>query len=176
MFVIDYQGDVDPGRQLLVPRSRALRSLQRLLMAELRSRKPDRDEVDALCMAILSRAREDPDQLRPRGASMVARVDRIRALADARYTEPDLDLVGEGAALGMSRTRMVHDFGATVGITPHRYLLELRTTHAAHMLTQTRASVTEICFESGFGSMTRFHAAFSAAFGTTPSGYRTRYN
>ena len=97
-----------------------------------------------------------------------------RAEAAAQYTEPEFSLVAEAVALGMSRTRLVRAFQDVTGLTPHRYLRGLRTTHAARLLAGTTAPVTEICFASGFGSMTRFHAAFHEAFGTTPTGYRAR--
>ncbi len=70
---------------------------------------------------------------------------------------------------------MIHMFREVTGITPHRYLLERRLTHAARLLGSTGAPIGEICFESGFGSMARFHEAFRRAFGTSPSAYRARH-
>jgi len=99
-------------------------------------------------------------------------VGRLRAVADARYTDPGLDLVAAAADLGLSRTRLVHAFRELVGVTPHRYVVELRTAHAAHRLRETADPVTRICFDSGFGSVARFLVAFRRAFGTTPSDYR----
>ena len=173
--VIDFRTAVDPGSRLLIPQSRVLQGFLQSLTTEVRGREPDLGEVDALCTALLTQVRDD-HKAGPRwSACTLARVARLRLLAEHRYLETELDLVGEAAAIGLSRTRMVHDFGAVVGVTPHRFLLELRTTHAARLLVQTSVAVTDVCFESGFGSMTRFHAAFDRAFGMTPSSYRRRY-
>ncbi|HLQ53545.1 MAG TPA: helix-turn-helix domain-containing protein [Streptosporangiaceae bacterium] len=174
LLCVIYRADVDPGPALLVPQVAELHCLRRSLVAELRSAEPEGDEVDALCLAMLAQSQQAPGQsLRPSERSTVL-VARLQAEADARYTELDLDLVAEAAALGMSRTRLVHVFRDVVGVTPHRYIVELRTSHAACLLARTRAPVSEVCFDSGFGSMTRFHAAFRAAFGTTPTAYRDK--
>lgn len=175
MLVVGYRVEVDPGPRLLVPLGATLQRLRRSLIAELRTNEPDQDRVDTLCQALLERAREAPGPPGPVSARTGLLVARIRAEADVRYTDLDLDLVAEAAALGMSRTRLVHAFREVVGVTPHRYVVGLRTTHAARLLAETRAPVAEVCFDSGFGSMSRFHAAFYAAFGTTPTGYRSRY-
>jgi AraC-like DNA-binding protein len=174
MLCVIYLGDPDPGPALLVRQSPALRRARRSLAAALRLIDPDRDEVNALCLSKLELCRDAPRQSgrpAPKSRRVVA---RLRAEAAARYTEQEFSLVAEAAALGMSRTRLVHAFQDVTGLTPHRYLRGLRTTHAARLLAGTTAPVTEICFASGFGSMTRFHAAFHEAFGTTPTGYRTR--
>ena len=66
----------------------------------------------------------------------------------------------------------MHVFRDVVGVTPHRYVIELRAGHAARLLRGTAAPVTDVCFASGFGSVPSFHSAFRSAYGMTPSGYR----
>ncbi len=175
MLCVLFREDVDPGRALLVPHVPALHSLRRSLMAELRLAVPDGAEIDALGMAMLQAVRDVPATLdaapRP-GKRSRTLVQRLRTEADARYRDPDFDLVAEARALGLSRTRFVHVFRDVVGVTPHRYLVELRTGHAARLLRETGAPVTDICFASGFGSVPSFHLAFRAAYGMTPSAYR----
>jgi AraC-like DNA-binding protein len=172
MLCVLYRGEVDPGPWLLVPQVAAVNSLRRSLLAVLRSGAPDCDEAEALSLALLQAVREAPGRWPGPGERSRALAGRLRAEADARFREPDLDLVAEAAALGMSRTRFVHVFRDVVGVTPHRYVIELRTSHAAELLRGTRAPVTDICFDAGFSSLPSFHAAFRAAYGTTPSGYR----
>lgn len=175
MLVVVYRREVDPGPRLLVPQAAALHSVRRSLAAELRAASPDGVEVEALSLVLLQAVREAPGGVpQPAGRSLtIAR--RLRAQADARYREPDLDLPAEAAAAGMSRTRFIHVFRDVVGVTPHRYVIELRTSHAARLLLDTPMPVTDICFDSGFGSMPGFHAAFRAAYGTTPSAFRAAY-
>jgi AraC-like DNA-binding protein len=149
--------------------------VRRSLVAELRAGEPDRNEVDALSLVLLEKAREAPGSAFTPSGRFLATAHRLRARADARYREPDLDLVAEAVAHGMSRTRFIHVFRDVVGVTPHRYVLELRTSYAARLLLDTSMPVTDVCFDSGFGSMPSFHAAFRAAYGTTPSAFRAAH-
>jgi AraC-like DNA-binding protein len=175
MLVVVYRREVDPGPRLLIPQVAALHSVRRSLVAELRSGAPDRSEVEALSLVLMEKAREAPGSiLKPAGRSRAV-ADRLRTRADARYREPDLDLVAEAVATGMNRTRFIHVFRDVVGVTPHRYVIELRTSYAARLLLHTSMPVTDICFDSGFGSMPSFHAAFRAAYGTTPSSFRAAH-
>lgn len=175
MLCVLFREDADPGPALLVPHVPALHSLRRSLVAELRSAAPDGAEIDALGMAMLQAVRDVPatSGAAPRpGERSRALVQRLRAEADARYRDPDLDMVAEARALGLSRTRFVHVFRDVVGVTPHRYVIELRTGHAARLLRGTGAPVTDVCFASGFGSVPSFHSAFRTAYGMAPSAYR----
>jgi AraC-like DNA-binding protein len=175
MLVVVYRQEADPGPRLLVPQVAALHSVRRSLAAELRAADPDRGEVETLSLVLMEKTREAPGGvLKPTGRSR-AIGHRLRARADAHYREPDLDLVAEAVAAGMSRTRFIHVFRDLVGVTPHRYVIELRTSHAARLLLESSMPVTDICFASGFGSMPGFHAAFRAAYGTTPSAFRAAH-
>lgn len=172
MLCVLYRAEVDPGPALLVPQVPVLYSLRRSLVAQLRRATPDPEEVEALGLALLEAVREAPAGRSHPGPRARAAVDRVRAHADSHYREPDLDLVA--LELGLSRTRFVHLFRDVMGVTPHRYILELRATHAARLLRDTSMSVTEICFDSGFGSLPSFYAAFRSAYGLTPGTYQGR--
>jgi AraC-like DNA-binding protein len=172
---VTYRRDVEPSAALVLPLGARLHGLRRSLVAELRRAEPDGTALDELCLDLLALTRQAADSPRRMGAATRAVVTRVRAAADASYIDSSLDLVAEAATWGMSRTRLVHSFRGLVGVTPHRYVVELRTAHAARLLVQSRIPVTEVCFDSGFGSLARFHAAFHAAFGVAPRTYRARY-
>jgi AraC-like DNA-binding protein len=164
--------DVEPVSVSLVPVGVRGQQLRRRLYRAVTARQPDPDEIDAVAAAVLSWARQ-PDEAGPAiSARTRAQVAGVRAEADRNFSDPDLDLVAAGQAAGLSRTRLIHLFREMVGVTPHRYLLERRLTHAARLLAEADMPVAEVCFASGFGSLTRFSAAFRTAHGTTPTGYR----
>jgi AraC-like DNA-binding protein len=175
MLAVVYHKDVDPGPRLLIPQVTALHSVRRSLVAELRRAVPDRGEVEALGLVLLEVVRDAPRGFPSTGGRSRMLASRLRAQADAHYRDPDLDLVAEALAAGMSRTRFIHVFRDAIGLTPHRYVVELRASHAARLLLGTSMPVTDVCFDSGFGSMPAFHAAFRAAYGMTPSAYRAAH-
>lgn len=172
---VTYRGEVEQSTALVLPLGARLHALRRSLTAELRRAHPDGTAIDELCLDLLTSTRQSQERARRPTPTTRAVIDRVRAEADASYTDLSLDLVAAAAAYGMSRTRLVHYFRELVGITPHRYLVALRTAHAARLLAGSPIPVTEICFASGFGSVARFQAAFRDAFGITPTAYRQRH-
>jgi len=129
------------------------------------------EELDAIGWSLMAAAGAPDAPARP-GARDRRLAGQLRELIDAECSDPQLDVVAAGAAIGLGRTRMIHVFRTVTGTTPHRYLLERRVAHAAGMLATGDAPVTDVCFASGFGSVARFQAAFKRAWGMPPSQYR----
>jgi AraC-like DNA-binding protein len=63
-------------------------------------------------------------------------------------------------------------FQKTFGTTLISYLTQHRISHAQRLLATTAQTVTEIAFESGFLSISRFNDAFRRACGCSPREYR----
>jgi AraC-like DNA-binding protein len=63
-------------------------------------------------------------------------------------------------------------FQKTFGTTLIAYLTQHRVSHAQRMLSTTEETVTEIAFQSGFLSISRFNDAFRRACGCSPREYR----
>jgi AraC-like DNA-binding protein len=58
------------------------------------------------------------------------------------------------------------------GLTPTRFILQHRVSHAQRMLVTSDAKVLEVALEAGFGSLSRFNAAFRQLCGCSPREYR----
>lgn len=58
------------------------------------------------------------------------------------------------------------------GITPMRYVNVVRVQKAAHLLTTTEKSVTNICYVCGFDTFEVFERTFKKQFGLSASAYR----
>ncbi|OLT25155.1 hypothetical protein BJF83_23285 [Nocardiopsis sp. CNR-923] len=109
----------------------------------------------------MSRATEDSNR----------RVLRARDAMDRAYAQP-LDVPALARIAHVSEAHFSRTFRATFGESPHRYLQRRRVERAMFLLRATDRSVTDICFEVGFGSLGTFSRTFSAIVGTSPSRYR----
>jgi AraC family transcriptional regulator len=96
-----------------------------------------------------------------------ARVERAKALIEARYAEP-LSLSAMARDAGMSVFHFARVFAELEGRPPHRYLTDVRLRRAQARL-RDGGSVTDTCFAVGFGSLSHFVTTFRQRYGTRPS-------
>ncbi|MHC3815165.1 AraC family transcriptional regulator [Streptomyces sp. NBC_00341] len=99
------------------------------------------------------------------------RMLRARDAMDRSYAQP-LDVPALARIAHVSPAHFSRTFRATFGETPHRYLQRRRVERAMFLLRETGRSVTDICFEVGFGSTGTFSRTFSAIVGRSPRAYR----
>ncbi len=96
---------------------------------------------------------------------------RARDEMDRRYALP-LDVPALAAVAGVSAAHFSRTFREVFGETPHRYLQRRRVERAMHLLRATETSVTDVCFDVGFGSLGTFSRTFKEIVGVSPSDYR----
>src|SRR3954470_16237334 len=101
------------------------------------------------------------------------RLLRARDTMDRLYADA-LDIEWLAGSVHLSRAHFIRSFRATFGETPHRYLQRRRIERAMALLRDSDRSVTEICFDVGFGSLGTFSRTFRDAVGESPSRYRRR--
>jgi AraC-like DNA-binding protein len=90
---------------------------------------------------------------------------------DRRYAQP-LDVPALARIAHVSPAHVARTFRAVFGETPHRYLQRRRVERAMFLLRETDRSVTDICFEVGFGSPGTFSRTFRDIVGRSPREYR----
>jgi transcriptional regulator GlxA family with amidase domain len=98
---------------------------------------------------------------------------RARDRMDRAFASP-LDVAELAKTVHVSPAHFSRQFRATFGESPHRYLQRRRVERAMELLRETDRSVTEICFDVGFGSLGTFSRTFHSIIGEPPSAYRTR--
>lgn len=96
---------------------------------------------------------------------------RARDAMDRAYAQP-LDVPALARLAHVSEAHFSRTFRATFGETPHRYLQRRRVERAMFLLRETDRSVTDICFEVGFGSAGTFSRTFREIVGRSPRAYR----
>jgi AraC-like DNA-binding protein len=84
----------------------------------------------------------------------------------------NLSLDEYAALCHRSLSSFKRDFRRQFQDSPGRWLLHRRLDHAAALLRNTEASVTEIVFESGFEDVTHFSRTFKERFQLSPTAYR----
>lgn len=98
-------------------------------------------------------------------------VQRAISLIQQRYWDR-LSLSALARQVGMSKSRLSHRFRDVLGVTFRDYLLRVRLERAKLLLSEGRASITEVAYDVGFGDLARFDKVFKRYTGFTPSDYR----
>lgn len=99
--------------------------------------------------------------------------DLHRAIAFMRQNlHRSIDLTEIAGSTPMTASQFARRFRTAVGLPPHRYLLHLRTQHAAYLLRQTRRPIVDVAQDCGFASQEHLTRVFKRAMGTTPASYR----
>jgi AraC-like DNA-binding protein len=98
---------------------------------------------------------------------------RERLLADPA-SAPPLAVIARRA--GLSRHHCLRRWKEAFGVTPHEDVTRLRIARAKVLLAAEVASVTDVCFEVGYGSLGSFSALFAERAGCPPSAWRRRYH
>ena len=99
------------------------------------------------------------------------RLLRARDAMDRTYAH-SLDIPTLARIAHVSDAHFIRTFRATFGETPHRYLQRRRIERAMFLLRTTDRSVTDVCFDVGFGSLGTFSRTFRDVVGLSPSEYR----
>jgi AraC family transcriptional regulator len=84
----------------------------------------------------------------------------------------DLDLKTIAAESGYSRSHFLRTFRASVGYSPHQWLMRLRIEEAKASLQKKSSSLTDIALECGFSNHAHFSRTFRQVVGVVPSEYR----
>jgi AraC-like DNA-binding protein len=99
------------------------------------------------------------------------RLLRARDAMDRAYAEP-LDVRAVAAVAHLSPAHFSRCFRTVFGETPHRYLQRRRVERAMFLLREKDRTVTDVCFDVGFTSLSTFSRTFREIVGETPSAYR----
>ena len=76
---------------------------------------------------------------------------------------------------GMATTAFCRYFKARTNKTFSDFVSELRVGFACKLLMDNKLSITQICYESGFNTLSNFNKQFKNLKGQTPSEYRMAF-
>jgi AraC family transcriptional regulator len=73
---------------------------------------------------------------------------------------------------GVSSSRFCHAFKASLGISPHAYLMRRRVERARDLMLDTRASLSQIAADCGLADQSHFTKLFRRFVGESPAAWR----
>jgi len=86
--------------------------------------------------------------------------------------QSEISLASLAEEAGYSRGHFLKMFRASMGVTPHRYLLKRRTDHARSLLKRPEISIIDVAADCGFSSQAHLTQVFRKHVGVTPGDYR----
>lgn len=98
-------------------------------------------------------------------------VEKIAMFIAQHYTEPiKVSDIGKAVELHPDHANTI--FKKTFGTTLSEYITEERISHAQRLLLTSDLSITQLAFNCGFQSISRFNATFLKITGCTPRDFR----
>ncbi len=96
---------------------------------------------------------------------------RAKELIDAHLDRgPTLDALAQ--ACGLSKRHFTRAFHQSMGVAPHRWLLQRKIDKAKHILGTTADTLSAVALECGFTDQSHFTRVFARIVGVTPGEWR----
>ena len=155
----------------VTPSSVLTANMMRLVRGAFEKDFRDRHEVELALFELLFSYERLADELSdPEGErERLLETLRARILANPRRP-PGVDQVA--AERGMSRSHFSHYFRARTGLTPARFMAEVRIQEAARGLLATNRPLKQIAGEWGFTNVNHFGKVFRRFLHASPAVYR----
>lgn len=103
-------------------------------------------------------------------------VEQLRLIVLENMSNPDLSVELLCDKLGMGRTKLYATAKDLCGKPLGDYIRDIRLEQAAKLLRTTGMNVTEIIYETGFGSNSHFSKIFKMKYGMTPTEYIKKHD
>jgi AraC-like DNA-binding protein len=95
-------------------------------------------------------------------------------MIEEHLDEPEFNSVVLEKALNMSKMQLYRKLKALTYMTPGEFIKHVRLRHAAHLLTSTQLTVSEIFYRTGFNNQSYFFREFKKLYQCAPNEYRTQ--
>lgn len=126
---------------------------------------------EVMNMCLLTQRRDEADnQTASLATRLGTRHDKLLQAAAylEAHIEEDLDLDGCAAELNLSRRQIERLFNRYLGITPVRYMNDLRLARGRALLAETDMKVTDVAVACGYASTSHFSKSFRKKYGVSP--------
>lgn len=128
---------------------------------------PERGALGLQIIALINSAQEvGPDR-----HSILTAIGRAERMMAASLEKP-LAIPALARELGIGYSYFRREFKRHTGLSPHRYLAQMRLEKARRMIGSSSESLKEIAERLGFSSQYHFSTAFKRLFGVSPREWR----
>ena len=107
-------------------------------------------------------------------ASDSKRILKVKNFIDEHYKE-EMTLEQLASLVGMTSTSFSRYFKLRTGKNLSEYIVDIRLGHAARRLVDSTDSVSEICWTTGFNTLSNFNRLFRKRKGCNPTEFREKY-
>jgi AraC-like DNA-binding protein len=155
----------------LQPQSALAALATRLVRGAFRKDFRDRFEVELALFEFTVTFERMAQQLRDPDGERERLLDELRSRVLANPRQP-IGVDALAADRGMSRSHFSHYFRARTGMSPARFMTEVRIREAARTLVATRAPLKQLSSEWGFANANHFSKVFRRFQHQSPAVYR----
>lgn len=96
------------------------------------------------------------------------RVHLLKGYMERHFSNPELNNASLSGIFHITEKTMIETFKAEFGITPYKYLIQLRMDRAKQILELENKKPSEVCFIVGYTSYRSFRAQFVKTHGISP--------
>ncbi len=134
----------------------------------------DRLYVESLVLALAARlSRRSEETIGETGRLHAATLQRVKKFIDANL-EAALTITDLAEVARCSPYHFTRLFRATMGTTPHAFVMQRRLAVAEGLLRDTLLPISDIAYRLGFSSHSHFTSVFRTHFGFAPNAFRRR--
>jgi len=126
---------------------------------------------ERLGTAVLIPQRVGRDAVLPQGGLPGYKLRRVTDFIRSHIDEA-IPLERLAAAAAVSTFHFHRQFKRSTGMTPHQYIVHMRTERAKELLSRSNLPLAEVAVQSGFADQSHFTSTFRRSTSMTPRSYR----
>jgi AraC-like DNA-binding protein len=104
-----------------------------------------------------------------------SRIDKVFDYVSTHF-KAEIDLTLTADLVHMTPSAFCHYFKKYTKKTFTQYVNEVRVGYACKLLMETELNISEVCYQSGYNSLSRFNKCFKKITRKTPLHYRKQFN
>jgi signal transduction histidine kinase/ligand-binding sensor domain-containing protein/DNA-binding response OmpR family regulator len=101
-------------------------------------------------------------------------LSKLVGIIEEHMDEPEFNAVHIEKLTNMSKMQLYRKLKTLTGMSPGEFIKHIRLKHAAHLLTTTQMTVSEIFHRTGFNNQSYFFREFKKRYQSAPNEYRAQ--